>query len=104
MDVILESKLLDEYKKLKKDLETNIEVTTLVKQKNGLLNKLRELDQYSSKYNSLKNEYDLVSEKLFEFDDYARFKLIEREVNLFIMYCNSKLEELFGLNEKRCSH
>ncbi|MFV0425285.1 MAG: hypothetical protein ACK5K7_07010 [Bacilli bacterium] len=102
MNFRFESSLFDEYKTLKNSLLQNREVLELVKKRNDLHSKLCEIDQYSSKYKEVKEVYDDVSKKLSESSDYSRFKYLERELNLFVLYCNQELEKLFDLSKKGC--
>ncbi len=100
--MILKSSLIDEYSKLKTNLQNNQEVIDLVRNKNDLLSKLNSMDKYSSNYEKVFSEYKKISELLLSIDDYSRFKVLERELNLFVVQCNKKLSCLFDLNKKGC--
>ena len=77
--------------KLKKKKETLISNQTLIKD----LEKLRNLDIYSSEYKQLK-------QKLFENHDFIEFKQLENEINLLILEINQKLNTL--TNERSCDN
>ncbi len=102
MNIQFNSSLFEDYQVLKKRLESNDKILVLVDERNQYLQKLQEVDQYSSEFLELKEKYDEVALKLSENDDYRNFKVIEREFNLFVMYCNKELEKLFDLEEKGC--
>ncbi len=102
MNVNFESDVFVEYRKLRESLNKNSEVLTLVEKRNELINTLRELDQYTSKYSEVKDEYEEVAYKLQANEEYKLFKELEREINLFVMHCNSELKKLFDLDEKGC--
>lgn len=98
----LNSKLFDEYKALKEELLNDENIIATVAKKSELHQQLSNADKYTKKYDELKVEYDNVSNLLAENESYARFKVLERELNMFIMYCNKELEKLFDLNKKGC--
>lgn len=102
MKIDFNSSLFTEYKVLKKHLENDSQILKLVKKRNELLKNISEVDHYSSKYNELKKEYDEVSKQLSSNKSYNEFKVLERELNLFVMYCNKELEKLFDLEGKGC--
>ncbi len=97
-----DSPIFEEYKTLKNKLLNDQEILALIKKRNELNNELRDVDQYTSKYKTLFAEYNEVSSKLLSNETYYEFKTLEREINLFVMYCNKELESLFELNEKGC--
>lgn len=99
-----ESEVFVEYKKLREKLQEDKELLVEIDKRNMLNNQLRNLDVYSTEYNLKKNEYDEISNKLQSNVEYREFKVLEREINLFIMYCNKELEKLFDLEGRVCSH
>lgn len=99
----LQSELFFEYKELKNILTNDKNIIELVSKRNKLNEKLRNLDVYTTEYANIKVEYDEVSHKLNDDENYNRFKVLERELNLFVMYCNKELSKLFDLDEKGCS-
>ncbi len=102
--MMLKSSLIEEYNLLKSELEANSQVLELVQLKNELLSKLNSLDKYSSNYQKVYQEYCQVSEELLSIEAYSRFKVLERELNMFLLECNKKLSRLFDLNKKGCKH
>lgn len=98
-----DNELFDEYKRLKEILLKDQDILSLIEERNILNEQLRSLDQYTNEYKELKIKYDHVTKSLLSNETYTLFKELEREVNLFVMYCNTKLKELFGLDEKGCA-
>ncbi len=89
-----------EYKQLEKKLEQNKDVEKLFNDKEKLRQKMIKLDERSTEYIELRKLYEDLSEKLYSNKDYVRFKILEREINMFVMYCNKEISKLFDLNKK----
>lgn len=98
-----DSELFEEYNSLKKALLQDQEILQLIETHNALNAKLRDLDPYCDAFKNVKLEYDKVSSELLSNEMYVAFKELEREINLFVMYCNLELKKLFDLDEKGCA-
>lgn len=97
------SVLFDEYKRLGSKLESDKYILQLINKKKELYDRIQLLDNYSSEFKEVKSLYDEVTASLINHEEYARFKMVERELNLFIMYCNKELDKLFDLDKSGCS-
>ncbi|MFV0498698.1 MAG: hypothetical protein ACK5NF_01490 [Bacilli bacterium] len=103
MNIEFDSELFDKFKQLRAFLLNDKDLIKKIELRNILLKDVNELDKYSYEYEQKKKEYDSISYAISQNYNYCRFKELERELGLFVIYCNRELEKLFGLNEKGCS-
>lgn len=102
MEYKFESVIFEEYRSLRDELSNDKNIVELISKRNSLNEELRNMDCYLDKYKQLKESYDITSNMLNDNIKYKRFKILERELNLFVMHCNKELSKLFDLDKKEC--
>lgn len=88
IEIIDSDERIIELKKKKEKLLSNKDLINNIE-------KLRNLDIYSTEYKELKQE-------LFKNSDFIEFKQLENEINLIILEINQRLNTL--TNERSCDH